>query len=144
MNKVIWSRVLPLTFITFCSLTKWWEIDVIDGPKEIFWGFPLPMAGPGWHTSLSLQVFVMEALANLLIYFLFWIFLFYVLRRLFGHHKKLNILTFGLWILAFVHVAIIGIIAAQPGNLFFLKRPFAIEVISSGFNGYGTKFGSSN
>jgi len=64
MAKLISSLVLPLTIIFFGAITKWRYVAVEDGPNEFLHGFPLPFMCRGWHTSLSLQIFVSELVFN--------------------------------------------------------------------------------
>jgi hypothetical protein len=75
IKDLVKKLVLPLTFISFALWTKWWMVYAlpIDAPDIIMVGFPLTYAGDGWHTSLSLQIFFLELLIDLLTYFLFWL-----------------------------------------------------------------------
>src|SRR5690348_8265335 len=71
MKQLTWNLVLPLTVISFTAFTKWWYVEG-DGFTEILKGFPLPFVCPGWHTSLSLQIFVLELITDIMTYFAFW------------------------------------------------------------------------
>jgi hypothetical protein len=64
--------VLPLTVISFGTITKWWYALPVDAPDTMFTGFPFAYACPGWHTSMSLQIFVTEFIIDFLTYFLLW------------------------------------------------------------------------
>ncbi len=81
MKKLAWKLVLPLTIISFVVFTKWWIVDVVDGPQETLIGFPFPYNCPGWHTSLSLQIFVWPLMIDLLVYYTFWLVLIFVINR---------------------------------------------------------------
>ncbi|HEY0656583.1 MAG TPA: hypothetical protein VGD65_25795, partial [Chryseosolibacter sp.] len=72
MKTLTWKFVLPLTIISFSTITKWWYVE-IDGYKEVLRGFPFPYIAPGWHTSLSWQIFIGALLTDLLIYFGVWL-----------------------------------------------------------------------
>ncbi|MEM6768710.1 MAG: hypothetical protein AAF655_27470, partial [Bacteroidota bacterium] len=60
MKQLIWRLVIPLTIISFFLVTKWWFVAVEDAPDSWMYGFPFPYLCEGWHTSLSLQVFLKE------------------------------------------------------------------------------------
>ncbi len=64
--------LIPVTIISFAVFTKWWFTVPVDAPDTMYWGFPFAFVGEGWHTSMSLQIFVMELIADLIFYFLFW------------------------------------------------------------------------
>jgi hypothetical protein len=69
MKKQIVQLTLALTSISMYSVTKWWYTLPVDGPDKLYWGFPLAFMGEGFHTSMSLQFFVLEFLADFLVYF---------------------------------------------------------------------------
>ncbi|WP_222931286.1 hypothetical protein, partial [Xanthovirga aplysinae] len=82
MKKLIWELVLSLTVISFSIFTKWWYVLPTDALDTVMSGFPLIWISEGWHTSMSLQIFVKELIINLLIYFVFWFTIVYTINRL--------------------------------------------------------------
>ena len=61
--------ILPLSIIFMFIVTKWWYAIPVDGSDKLFWGFPFAFMGEGFHTSMSLQFFVLEFLADFLVHF---------------------------------------------------------------------------
>lgn len=132
MKSLTIKIVIPLTILSFATFTKWWYALPIDAPDTMFTGFPLPFVCNGWHTSLSLQIFTTEFFVDLLVYFLFWFILIFCINR-FAKMKVYKALTIGLWILSGLVIAFTTLLAANKDNLFYLKRPFSIEVMDTGF-----------
>ncbi len=81
MKALTFKIVVPLTVISFTLFTKWWSALPIDAPETTFIGFPFAYTGRGWHTSLSHQVFVVELIADITIYFSFWLLLIFCFDR---------------------------------------------------------------
>jgi hypothetical protein len=124
---------MPLTIISFGTLTKWWYALPVDAPDTMFTGFPFPFVCDGWHTSLSLQIFVTEFFADLLTYFLFWFIVIFSINRfavMFKIHKTIGIV---LWILSGLVIAFATFLASNNDNLFYIKRPFKMDVMETGF-----------
>ena len=46
----------------------WWFALPIDGPDKFYWGFPFAFLGEGFHTSMSYQFFILELIADFIIY----------------------------------------------------------------------------
>jgi hypothetical protein len=124
---------MPLTIISFGTLTKWWYVLPVDAPDTMFTGFPFPFVCDGWHTSLSLQIFVTEFFADLLTYFLFWFIVIFSINRfvvMFKIHKTIGIV---LWTLSGLVIAFATFLASNNDNLFYIKRPFKMDVMETGF-----------
>jgi len=134
MKPLTFKLILPLTIISFVTLTKWWYASPVDAPDTMFTGFPFPYVCAGWHTSLSLQIFIMEFLADLLIYFLFWFAFVYYLNRYVIKIKTYKLVTIGLWTLSGLIIAFMTLLAANPDNLYYVKRPFQIELLETGID----------
>lgn len=105
----------------------------MDAPDTMFTGFPFPFVCDGWHTSLSLQIFVTEFVANLLVYFLFWFILVFCVNRFVTKVTVPKAVTIGLWILSGLIIAFATFLAANKENIFYVKRPFSVEVMETGF-----------
>lgn len=133
MKNLLWKLVFPLTIISFASITKWWFVLPVDAPDTMMTGFPLPYVCPGWHTSMSLQIFMVELVIDLVVYFSFW------LACVYGINRYLMQLRIH-WLLATLNLSIAGVIilaavfiGSMENNLYFIKRPFDIEVLDTGY-----------
>jgi hypothetical protein len=133
MKQLTLKLVLPLTVISFATITKWWYALPVDGPGTFFAGFPFPFVCEGWHTSMSLQIFVTEFIADLLTYFLFWLILFFCIERFWIKINPNKIMTIGLWIITGLVISGAILIASNSNNLFYVKRPFYVDVIETGY-----------
>lgn len=133
MKKLLWKLILPLTVISIMIFTKWRYALVVDGPDEIFTGFPFAFVCSGWHTSLSLQIFVLEFVANLLIYFLIIFLLVYTIDRLVIKINVPRLASIPLIVFSSLIVILSGLVALNPDNIYYLKRDFDIEIMETGF-----------
>ncbi len=124
--------LIPVTIISFSVFTKWWFTVPVDAPDTMYWGFPFAFVGEGWHTSMSIQFFVMELIADLIFYFLFWYVCFRLLRKKLYNlgNKILQSIT---WTLAAIItiVAILIVIISNP--VIHVKRTYEWQLISSGY-----------
>jgi len=77
VKQLTWKLILPLTVISFATCNKWWYVFPVDAPDTMLTGFPFRYVGPDWHTSMSLQIFIMEFAIDILVYFTFW----FMIRR---------------------------------------------------------------
>lgn len=133
MRQLTLKVIIPLTVISFATITKWWYALPVDAPDTLFAGFPFPFVCEGWHTSMSIQIFATELFADLLTYFLFWYVIIFCIDR-FGIEIKINkIVTIVLWSLTAIVVSGAALIASNPDNLFYVKRPFDIEIMETGY-----------
>ncbi|MBP0613959.1 hypothetical protein J8J42_13040 [Chryseobacterium sp. cx-311] len=133
MKQLTLKLVIPLTVISFATFTKWWYVLPVDAPDTMFSGFPLPFVCEGWHTSLSLQIFVTEFTIDLLTYFLFWLALVFCIDRFLTKIIPHKILTITLWTLTGLVIIGSGLIASNPDNIFYVKRPFDMETMETGY-----------
>jgi hypothetical protein len=65
VKNLTWKLMLPLTLMSFATFTKWWYVLPVAARDTMMTGFPLPFVCEGWHTSMSLQIFMAEFLINL-------------------------------------------------------------------------------
>ena len=133
MKSLTLKLVIPITIISFATLTKWWYTLPDDAPDTIFTGFPFPFVCNGWHTSLSLQIFVGPLILDLLTYFICWLVLFYCFNRYITKLKTHKLVTISLWTVSIYIVTFATLIAADKNNLFYLKQPYKMEVMETGF-----------
>jgi len=133
MKYLIFKIVLPLTIISFAVVNKWWYALPIDGPDTLYYGFPLPFVGAGWHTSMSLQFFTIEFIADFLIYFSFWLLLTYLINRFIVTIKLHKFFTSLLLTISIIIALISVLIAADSNNIYYSKRPYEMEIMDSGY-----------
>ncbi len=133
MKNLTFKLVLPLTIISFALITKWWYALPVDAPDTLFTGFPFPFECEGWHTSLSLQIFVTEFILDFLIYFLFWFTLLFCVHRFCIKIHPQKMLPFVLWTLSGLIISVAILIASNSDHVFYLKRPFEMEVMQTGY-----------
>jgi len=133
MKKLSWQLVIPLTVISFAVFTKWWYAYPADAPDTMFTGFPLPFAGDAWHTSMALQIFLLELLFDISVYFLFWFLLVYLVNRyLLPLRIKRGLAMVLLDITALIIVYLL-LIAGNRDNVFYAKRDFDMNVKKTGY-----------
>ena len=124
---------MPLTVISFTLFTKWWYVLPVDAPDTMMAGFPMPYVCDGWHTSLSLQIFVVELFVDLAAYFLLWFGLIYVINTFVIQIRLHFIVVITLLFVTGLFIVCLAFIASNRDNLFYLKRPFDIEVLETGY-----------
>lgn len=133
MKQLTWKLILPLTVISFGTITKWWYALPVDAPDTLYSGFPFPFVGDGWHTSMSLQIFVLELFADFLIYFLFWFTVIFCVNKFWTKIKTNKIVTIGLWTISGLIIIGASCIASFPEHIFYIKRPYDMEIMETGF-----------
>lgn len=133
MKNWIFKLVLPLTVISFGTFTKWWYAIPVDAPDTMFTGFPLAYNCSGWHTSLSLQIFVTEFIVDILIYFLFWFILIFCINRFLVQIKTYKWVTIVLWSSSAIFITFGTLVTANNDNVFYIKRTFEMKVLETGY-----------
>ena len=133
MKNVIIKLIVPLTIVLFATITKWWYALPAEAPDTLLVGFPFPFVCEGWHTSMSLQIFVIEFIADLLTYFIFLFVVFFCIDRFLIKINPNKIVTRVIWIFAGLIMIGASLIASNSDNLFYIKRPFDIEVMGTGY-----------
>lgn len=131
MKQLSWKLILPLTIISFFLFTKWWFVKTVDGFDVKLTGFPLPYVCAGWHTSLSLQIFVSELFINLLTYFAFWFILTYIINSFIKRIRLHMAITTVFLIVSAIILTGLILIANNPDNIYSMKRQFDIEIIKT-------------
>ena len=133
IRKLISTLILPLTIILFGTITKWRYVYVEDGPDDFLYGFPLTFICSGWHTSLSLQVFVLELLFDFFVYFIFCLTIVTLTDKFIKRIQVTKYLKFGLYGLATLTLLLYGVVFSNPDNLFKIKREFKYKEIRNGY-----------
>ena len=133
MLKLVLKLILPLTVISFVSITKWWQAKIQGEFGEILHGFPLPYVCPGWHTSMSLQIFLAELVFDFSTYFLFWLLIIGGLHRFVAKINVHRIVAVPLIGIASLTTLFLILMLVNPDNIFYVKRPNSFKVLESGF-----------
>lgn len=139
MKKLVWKLIIPVTVISFFLFTKWWYALPVDAPDTIFLGFPFPYVCNGWHTSMSLQIFIFELIVDLLIYFIFWFSLIFIFNRFVKKiyvNKPITVFLLSITVLIMIYSTWI---TSSKDNIFYLKRAFKMEVMETGYKFIGQK-----
>ena len=121
---------MPLTLISFGTITKWSYGIVNDGTDEFLYGFPLIYKCDGFHTSLSTQYFLTEMIINLLTYFAFWLIIILILNRIW----KINIperISKIFWIGYAVLFLVFIYLSKDLDDQYSTKRDFEVRIFDS-------------
>lgn len=132
-SLLILQLTLPLTIITFATFTKWWYVLPIDAPDTMMMGFPLAFAAEGWHTSMSLQIFVLELLADFLVYFLVCYLLVFLAGRYLANLVMSRLLNRLLWICAAILLALAIVVVSLSDPVIKASRDWDMKVMTSGY-----------
>ncbi|RXK58906.1 hypothetical protein ESA94_16085 [Lacibacter luteus] len=131
--QLTWRLILPLTIILFGLITKWWYVLPVDAPDTMMVGFPLAFAADGWHTSMSLQIFVLEFLFDFIIYFLFCFIIVFLFHHYWTKIKASKWLTGFLWTFSTIIIAIAVFIGSFSEQNFEIKRDWDRQILTTGF-----------
>lgn len=131
-NQIL-TPVLPLTIILFGTITKWRYVNVEDGPDDFLYGFPLPFICSGWHTSMSLQIFVVELVFDFFVYFIFCLTVIKLIDKYIKQIVIAKYLKFGLYGVATLTILLYGFVFSNPDNIFEMKRDFKYKEIRNGY-----------
>ena len=123
---------LPLTIISMFLITKWWFALPIDGPDKLYWGFPLAFMGEGFHTSMSLQFFVLEFLADFMVYYTVVLLLVLAFTKLYPTFQPPKIFTTTVWVLTFILLIGFSFIVTTSNPIFKIKRNYDWRVMATG------------
>jgi len=133
LKQLTWRLIFPLTIILFGTITKWWYVLPVDAPDTIMIGFPLAFVSDGWHTSMSLQIFVVELLVDFVVYFLVCFLFFFLVDRFLTKIKVPKFLTGLLWTFSTLIIAIAIWIASFPEQIIQTKRDWDMKVMETGY-----------
>ena len=131
---MILRLALPLTVISFGTITQWWYALPFDAPETMLKGFPLAYTCSGWHTSLSIQLFLFEFVVDFSFYFLFWFLLLFSFDRFLLKIRTNKSIAVVLWTIASLFISLGAFIAVDKNNIFYLKRSFKMEVLATGID----------
>ena len=139
MKKLIWKIVLPLTLILFSTITMWRFVLIVDGVSEILTGFPLPYICPGWHTTLSYQIFISEFIIDFLIYFAFSFLIVFIVNRYIWKIRTSKKIVIALYIISGFLIADPMFLLGLNDHVYKIKNDFDTKTLETGF-----KFWHSN
>lgn len=134
MKNLVLKLILPLTIISFTLFTKWWYVLPEEVPDYVFIGFPLIYQGPGFHTSLSLQIFWLEFFIDFLVYFLFLFLIIFIVKQFFLKLSIPKILTVILWVISSSIIAIALLQCMIADNVYFFRRPYNFKILETGYS----------
>jgi hypothetical protein len=132
-TPTILRTVLPITIISMFVVTKWWFAIPVDGPDKLYWGFPFAFMGEGFHTSMSLQFFILEFLFDFAVYFTFILLLVLVFRKWFPRVKIHKSITVTTRILALILLTGFLLVAAISNPVFHIKRDYDWRLLTTGY-----------
>jgi hypothetical protein len=131
MKQMIFRFTLPLTLISFALITKWWYGIAIDAKDVFFYGFPLIYKCEGFHTSLSTQYFLFEAIINLVSYFTVFLIITLVINRLWRIRISRKVAQF-FWIALGIFIGGNVYLSIQMDDRYKLTRDFDVEIFDWG------------
>lgn len=133
LKQLIWRLIFPLTIVLFGTITKWWYVLPVDAPDTMMVGFPLAFISDGWHTSMSLQIFVTELLIDFAVYFSICFLLVYLVDRYLTKMKVPKLMTGTLWTFSALIISIAIWIASFPEQIIQSKRDWDMKVMVTGY-----------
>lgn len=133
MKRLVLSLIIPLTIISLFVFTKWWYVLPVDAPDTMMMGFPLPYISDGWHTSMSLQIFIAEFFIDLIIHFSLWFLIIFFIHQYIVRINIPKFLAIALWIITTVTLSLAIFIAAMPDQIIKFKRDWDMQVIDTGY-----------
>ena len=133
MKALIFKLILPLAVISFATISKWWYAIPVDAPDSLLIGFPFPYVCEGWHTSMSLQFFVLELILDFLLYFAVWVAIVYCIDRFLMKISLHKTLTMALWATAGIVVCCACLRLSFADPHWHAKRNFEMEILKTGY-----------
>lgn len=132
MKKLIWKIVIPMTLILFSTITMWRYVLIVDGGDEVLTGFPLPYICPGWHTSLSYQIFISGFLIDIVFYFFFCLFVVFVVNRFIWEIKTGRRIVIALYIISGLLILDPIFLLGLNNHVYKFKNDFDTKTLESG------------
>ncbi len=133
IKRLIINFVLPISILLFGTITKWQYVAVIDGPNEFIYGFPFSFICSGWHTSMSLQIFVLELFMDFSLYFIICLALTIFFDRYLKQMAIPKIVKYFFYCSTLCALIIFAIVLSNSENIIKLKKDFDYEVIKCGY-----------
>jgi hypothetical protein len=67
-RSLLFGCFVPVVINFFLLLTMQTKVQLLDGPEVSLFGFPLPWKAQPWYTSLLYEIFLLNLLADVLVY----------------------------------------------------------------------------
>lgn len=132
MKQLNIKLALAMSFISMFLLTKWWFALPVDGPDNLYWGFPFAFMGEGFHNSMSYQFFILEFTANFATYFAFWVIVLLSINKWIPNFKIPSIVSKTIWSLALLLcIGFVGVVSIS-NPIFHFKRPYEWKILETG------------
>lgn len=132
-QRAIVKLVLPCTILSMFMVTKWWYALPVDGPDKMYWGFPFAFMGEGFHTSMSLQFFILEFLADFVVYYTIILLLDLAFTKWFPTIQIRKTFTKTVWALTLILLVGFGFIVTTSNPVFQAKRNYDWRVMTTGY-----------
>jgi hypothetical protein len=132
MKQLNIKVALALSLISMFLLTKWWFALPVDGPDNIYWGFPFACMGKGFHTSMSYQFFIIEFIANFAAYFSFWVIVSLSINKWIPNFKMPSIVSNTILTLALLLCIGFGAVITTSNPIFHFKRLYEWQILETG------------
>jgi len=133
MKKTLFTILLPIIITSMLIFTKWWYVLPVDGPDVLFWGFPFAFIGEGFHTSMSFQIFLLNWLADVLCYTIFWLIVFLIFKKLRPTFSVSRWMYRAFWTISIVLVLFSGFIIGISDPIFKFKKNYDWQIMTSGY-----------
>jgi hypothetical protein len=133
LKQLTWRLIIPLTIISFGTVTKWWYVLPVDAPDTMMIGFPLAFAGDGWFTSMSLQIFILEFFIDFTVYFLFWLLALFFINHYLTRLSISKTLTRVMWTLAILITIFWSAFFSVVEKVIVIKRDWNMQVVVTGY-----------
>ncbi|MDB5280264.1 MAG: hypothetical protein JWR61_5219 [Ferruginibacter sp.] len=129
LKQLIWRLILPLTIVLFGTIT----VLPVDAPDTMMVGFPLAYISDGWHTSMSLQIFIVEFLVDFVVYFFICFLSVFLVKHYLIKIKVSKLITALLWTFSTLIIAIAIWIASLPEQIIQTRRDWNMNVMETGY-----------
>jgi hypothetical protein len=133
LKKLTWRLILPLTIISFSTITKWWYVLPVDAPDTMMIGFPFAFVADGWFTSMSIQIFVIEFVTDFIIYFLFWLLIVLLIKRYLSQISIHKYLIRLIWSMAILLVVFWFAVFNASEKMIKAHREWNMQVLVTGY-----------
>lgn len=132
MLKQTIDLTMPLTIISFFTVTRYYYAFVEDIGDIFFYGFPLPFNCKGFHTSLSEQFFIIPFVIDFMVYFAGWFIVISTINYFRKSYKVHRLVAIPLKVMAIVVLLIAVLFIGRVENMFKLTRDFEMEIKYTG------------
>lgn len=133
MGTLMVKWAIPLTIISLFIFEKWWFILPEDAPDTMCYGFPFMYNCNGWHTSMSIQIFVLEFLLDFVVVLSFWFAVVFFINRMGKARVNTKWIYRIYWVFAVLIIVFNCLIMSVCDTEFKITRDFKMQVINKGY-----------